>query len=262
MSHDTNAAKPISLSLADDDDRWPGRTMTIPSTVPEPARVDDGTPPVYSTHDTHWWDASQIYGHDESLSEAGADRRGRQAPHRRGRAPSRGEARSTCSIRSGRAATSGSALPSSTPSSFASTTPSATRFAATSAAPGATSSSTTRPASINAAVMAKIHTVEWTPAIIAHPTTERGMHANWYGLAGERDPPKVRAARPKRRPQRHPRLADRPPHRSVLPDGGVRLRLPDAPAHPRRVRVPLPRRSTSHPERLRLDRAAEMAGAT
>ena len=39
---------------------------------------------------------------------------------------------------------------------------------------------------ITAAVMAKIHTVEWTPAIIAHPTTERGMHANWYGIAGER----------------------------------------------------------------------------
>jgi Animal haem peroxidase len=34
--------------------------------------------------------------------------------------------------------------------------------------------------------MAKIHTVEWTPALIAHPTTERGMNANWYGLLGER----------------------------------------------------------------------------
>ena len=38
---------------------------------------------------------------------------------------------------------------------------------------------------INAAVMAKIHTVEWTPALIAHPTTERGMNANWYGLLGK-----------------------------------------------------------------------------
>ena len=39
---------------------------------------------------------------------------------------------------------------------------------------------------INAAVLAKIHTVEWTPAIISHPTTVIAMHANWYGLAGER----------------------------------------------------------------------------
>ena len=29
--------------------------------------------------------------------------------------------------------------------------------------------------------MAKIHTVEWTPAIIAHPTPRYAMRANWYG---------------------------------------------------------------------------------
>ena len=38
---------------------------------------------------------------------------------------------------------------------------------------------------INAALMAKIHTVEWTPAILPHPVTQIAMHANWYGLAGE-----------------------------------------------------------------------------
>jgi hypothetical protein len=39
---------------------------------------------------------------------------------------------------------------------------------------------------INAALMAKIHTVEWTPAVVAHPTTRYGMNANWWGLLGER----------------------------------------------------------------------------
>jgi hypothetical protein len=39
---------------------------------------------------------------------------------------------------------------------------------------------------INAAVMAKIHTVEWTPAVIAHPTTARAIRATWYGQLGER----------------------------------------------------------------------------
>ena len=39
---------------------------------------------------------------------------------------------------------------------------------------------------INAALLAKIHTVEWTPAVIAHPTTVVAMNANWYGLAGRR----------------------------------------------------------------------------
>jgi hypothetical protein len=37
-----------------------------------------------------------------------------------------------------------------------------------------------------AALLAKIHTVEWTPAVISHPTTVVGLRANWWGLAGER----------------------------------------------------------------------------
>jgi hypothetical protein len=39
---------------------------------------------------------------------------------------------------------------------------------------------------INNALMAKIHTVEWTPAILTHPAVAIGMNANWWGLATER----------------------------------------------------------------------------
>jgi hypothetical protein len=35
---------------------------------------------------------------------------------------------------------------------------------------------------INAALIAKIHTVEWTPGILAHPALDFGMHANWSGI--------------------------------------------------------------------------------
>lgn len=38
---------------------------------------------------------------------------------------------------------------------------------------------------INCALMAKIHTVEWTPGILAHPTLKLAMNANWWGMAGE-----------------------------------------------------------------------------
>jgi hypothetical protein len=38
---------------------------------------------------------------------------------------------------------------------------------------------------VNVALMAKIHTVEWTPAILAHPTTKFALNANWWGVAGE-----------------------------------------------------------------------------
>lgn len=39
---------------------------------------------------------------------------------------------------------------------------------------------------INAALIAKIHTVEWTPAILGHPALQVGMNANWWGVFGER----------------------------------------------------------------------------
>jgi Animal haem peroxidase len=38
---------------------------------------------------------------------------------------------------------------------------------------------------INVALMAKIHTLEWTTAILDHPTVHAGMRGNWWGLAGE-----------------------------------------------------------------------------
>jgi Animal haem peroxidase len=37
-----------------------------------------------------------------------------------------------------------------------------------------------------AALLAKIHTAEWTPAVISHPTTAYALRANWFGVAGER----------------------------------------------------------------------------
>ena len=34
---------------------------------------------------------------------------------------------------------------------------------------------------VNSALMAKIHTVEWTPGILATPVLKQAMHDNWYG---------------------------------------------------------------------------------
>ena len=42
---------------------------------------------------------------------------------------------------------------------------------------------------INAANMAKIHTIEWTPAVIGHPGLNAGMNANWFGLNKYMNPP-------------------------------------------------------------------------
>jgi hypothetical protein len=39
---------------------------------------------------------------------------------------------------------------------------------------------------IVSALTAKIHTVEWTPGILGHPTLQIAMNANWWGFATER----------------------------------------------------------------------------
>jgi hypothetical protein len=39
---------------------------------------------------------------------------------------------------------------------------------------------------VNVALMAKIHTIEWTPAILGHPALQLGMKGNWWGFASER----------------------------------------------------------------------------
>ena len=46
---------------------------------------------------------------------------------------------------------------------------------------------------VNSALMAKIHTVEWTPGILGHPTLRVAMDANWWGLLGRTVPQTLRA---------------------------------------------------------------------
>jgi hypothetical protein len=38
---------------------------------------------------------------------------------------------------------------------------------------------------VNVALMAKIHTIDWTPAILGNPTLQVAMNGNWWGLATE-----------------------------------------------------------------------------
>jgi Animal haem peroxidase len=183
MSHGTDDKKLISLEL-DDGDRWPERPMEIPSSVAEPPGPgDEGRPPVYATRDTHWWDGSQIYGHDEKFQgrvRTGVDGKLKVAenklhlddldelvdePGPRGNFWVGLALLHSLFMREHNAICD--ALRREHPDWSDEQLYDKARL-------------------INAAVMAKIHTVEWTPAIIAHPTTERGMNANWYGLLGKR----------------------------------------------------------------------------
>ena len=151
--------------------------------TPRDATCDPGTAQTWRTADTHWWDSSQIYGRTQEFAEKARTGRRRQAADRSGRdAPGRPRGGSRLRRRAGDASGSGSR--SCTPSSRSSTTRSATACAP-STRRGRTRSSTTRRGSSTGALIAKIHTLDWTPAIIANPTMKVAMKANWWGIAGK-----------------------------------------------------------------------------
>jgi hypothetical protein len=64
VSHGVNdkAAPPFEVDIAPDDD-WPSRPMTIlKSSAAAALPSDAGRPTTYDNTETHWWDGSQIYG--------------------------------------------------------------------------------------------------------------------------------------------------------------------------------------------------------
>jgi hypothetical protein len=182
MSHNTDLETPIMLPLQGHDD-WPERPMEIASTVPDPIPAP-GKPPVFSTSDSFWWDGSQIYGHNgefQSKLREGVDGKLRLDEH--GLHPPELDPLVDPQGPRGNFWLGLAILH-------------AAFMREHNAICDALRHDEDRDWSdddlyhharlINAAVMAKIHTVEWTPAIIAHPTTKLGMNANWYGLAGKR----------------------------------------------------------------------------
>lgn len=163
------------------DDPWPERPMRIFRTVPD-ATGSATAPPSYVNTLTHWWDASQIYGTTREYQRfvrSGTDGKLRVKPD--GSLP----------VQLG-----GEADPSKEPGFWTGLAMLQTLFTRehNSICDMLRGSYPTwsdedlfqRSRLILAALIAKIHTVEWTPAVISHPTTVTAMHANWWGVAGER----------------------------------------------------------------------------
>src|SRR4249919_3719292 len=69
FSHGKNETENPWLVPLDADDPWPEKPMPIPRTRRDPSTNGDG-PPTFVTDDTHWWDASQIYGRNPAFSDA------------------------------------------------------------------------------------------------------------------------------------------------------------------------------------------------
>jgi heme peroxidase len=184
FSHETDKqAPPFELALADDDP-WPERPMTVPRTQRDSAPdLGDDVPPVFPSYDSHWWDGSQIYGTGDEyarLVRAGED--GKLRLDDAGLPPSelepyldppgiRGNFWLGLALLHGLFMREHNAICDHLRREYPTWTDDELYD---------------RARLVNSAVMAKIHTVEWSPAVIAHPTTVRAMHANWHGLVGER----------------------------------------------------------------------------
>lgn len=183
FGHGRDHSKPLEVGLAADDD-WFERPMRVPSSKPDATRCDDDKdlPPTYINTESHWWDASGIYG--SSLEKQ----------------------RSVRCFVDGKLKVKDGQLPLDQETGFALTGFSEnwwvglgllhTLFALEHNAicdrlkrdyPQMGDDDLFGTAQlINAALIAKIHTVEWTPAITNHPVMHTGMRANWWGLAEEK----------------------------------------------------------------------------
>jgi hypothetical protein len=167
------------------DDPWPQRPLTVLKTLPDPTRTagQDG-PQTFLNTETPWWDSSQLYG--------GGTTAGEQVPRRSG-----ADGKLLIGADNRLVLPDDPALsPAFVPGWWLGLNMMSTLFirehnaiadALKSAYPQWTDEELYQRARlVIAGLIAKIHTVEWTPAIIAHPTTVTGMSANWWGVAGER----------------------------------------------------------------------------
>jgi hypothetical protein len=176
----TDPASGVIEVPLDAGDPWPQRPMQIPRTEPDPRPSPaPGKPPTFVNHVTHWWDGSQIYGSKKTIAA-------------KVRAWQDGKLR----IGEDRILLfddfTGVDLTAITDNWWTGLSMLHTLFTLEHNAIAAELKNkhpqwddeklfqTSR--LINAALMAKIHTVEWTPCILPHETVQLAMRTNWYGL--------------------------------------------------------------------------------
>ncbi len=181
LSHDPEQEHAWEIPL-EESDPWPERPMRILRTKPDPSPSETG-PPTFVTDDTHWWDGSQVYGGTPGFVDAlRSHERGRLRIDDLGLPP---EDMQRFVDLSGVAGNFWVGLALLHSLFMREHNAICERLAAE--YPHLSDQQLFDKARlVNAAVMAKVHTVDWTPAIIAHPTTVLALRTNWYGLLGQR----------------------------------------------------------------------------
>ena len=211
FSHGKNETENPWRVPLEDDDPWPEHPMEIQRTRRDPSTNGSG-PPTFVTDDTHWWDASQIYGRDPAF--AAAIRSGEHGKLRlddRGLIPQEIESHVDLTGVAGNFWVGLALL-----HSLFMREHNAVCDHLHAAHPELSDDELFDKARlVVAALMAKIHTVDWTPAIIAHPTTVKALRDELVGPRGAAARPADRPAHVERGDPRHPRLADGAPRRAV-----------------------------------------------
>jgi hypothetical protein len=182
FSHgDNELERPFRIPLAGDDP-WPSRPMEIQRTRRDPSADPDG-PPTFVTADTHWWDGSQIYGSEPGFARAiRSGQNGKLRLDPTGLVPADVEQHVDLRGVAGNFWVGLAVL-----HALFMLEHNAICERLHAEHPELEDEELYEKARlVNAALMAKIHTVDWTPAIIAHPTTVRALRANWWGILGER----------------------------------------------------------------------------
>ena len=171
-------------------DSWPGGKMLVRRTRADPTRrKNDGVrPETFANAETHWWDSSQIYGDSPQAGQAyraGEDGKLKIDPKTK-RIPVDPTGVEITGL------TSNWWLGLSLLHNIFTLEHNAICDHLLQAYPE-WKANADQDAQIfrvarltNNALMAKIHTVDWTPAILTHPALQVGMNANWWGLASER----------------------------------------------------------------------------
>jgi hypothetical protein len=181
FAHKRSETKTLDIAIAADDN-WPDKPMKIPATEPDPAPSRSTRPPAYANQNSHWWDGSQIYGDDEATSR-------KLRSFVDGKLKVTAEGRLTVDPASGIENTGFNDniwLGLSMLHTLFTLEHNAICDMLKSHHPDWSDEQLYEKARlINGALLAKIHTVEWTPAILPHPTIKLAMNTNWRGLAGE-----------------------------------------------------------------------------
>ncbi len=182
FSHGTVKDNPWPIPIVRPDP-WPDPVMTINRTPPDPS-PDASGPPTFVTQDTHWWDGSQIYGNTAGfadglrtgqLGQVKIDDVGLHPQELETYLDPHGAIRENFWV--------GLAL---LHSLFLREHNAICLELHRQHSDLNDQQLYDKACLVNSALMAKIHTLDWTPAIIAHPTTEAAMRANWFGVLGQR----------------------------------------------------------------------------